>query len=129
MTRVALAAHAAVALALPAAAAGGGWATVTLSSTPRGVAAGSPWTVRITVLQHGATPLADVRPVVRISRGEVRRAFPARPTGETGVYAARVVFPAAGVWRYAVRDGFVAYGGARTHTYAPVRIAPRASVR
>ena len=117
------------ALVVPVTALAGGWATVKLSSTPKGVAAGTPWNVRVTVLQHGLTPLADVKPLVRIRKGEVRRAFPARPTADTGVYAARVVFPSAGVWRYAVWDGFVAYGGARTHTYAPVRIAPRETVR
>ena len=31
--------------------------------------------------------------------------------------------------RAAVWDGFVEYDGARTHTFAPVRIAPRATVR
>ena len=117
------------ALVVPATALAGGWATVLLSSTPKGVAAGAPWNVRVTVLQHGVTSLADVTPVVRIRKGDVRRAFPARPTAETGVYAARVVFPSAGVWRYAVWDGFVEYDGARTHTFAPVRIAPRATVR
>jgi hypothetical protein len=118
-----------IALVVPATVLAGGWATVQLSSTPKGVAAGTPWKVEVTVLQHGVTPLADVEPVVRIRKGEVRRAFPARPTGETGVYLARVVFPSAGVWRYAVWDGFVEYRGARTHTFAPVRIAPRESVR
>jgi hypothetical protein len=117
------------ALVVPATALAGGWATVQLSSTPKGVTAGAPWNVRVTVLQHGVTPLAYVKPVVRIRKGDVRRVFPARPTDETGVYAARVVFPSAGVWRYAVWDGFVEYGGARTHTYAPVRIAPRETVR
>jgi hypothetical protein len=114
---------AAAALALPAVAWAGGWATVKLSSTPAGAVAGAPWKVRITVLQHGQTPLADVNPVVRIRKGQLTKAFPARPTATTGVYAARVVFPAPGVWRYSVWDGFVAYGGARTHTYAPVKVA------
>ena len=49
--------------------------------------------------------------------------FRARPTGRTGVYRARVVFPNAGMWRYEVYDAFTEYGGARTHTFAPVKIA------
>jgi hypothetical protein len=54
------------------------------------------------------------------------RTFAARPTGSPGVYRVRVFFPNAGTWRYEVFDGFVQYGGAQTHRYAPVRIAPSA---
>jgi hypothetical protein len=113
------------ALAVPAVAWAGGWATVQLSSTPTGATAGVPWKVRITVLQHGITPLDDVEPYVRIRKGQLTRTFAAKATPQNGVYAARVVFPSAGTWRYAVWDGFVEYGGARMHTYAPVRIAAR----
>jgi hypothetical protein len=127
--RLALGVAAVLALAVPAAALAGGWATVRLASTPKGVTAGTPWNARVTVLQHGVTPLEHVRPVVRIRKGTTRLAFPARPTRTSGVYAARVVFPSAGVWRYAVWDGFVEYGGARTHTFAPVRIAPQTAAR
>ena len=106
---------------LPATALAGGWATVKLSSTPDGVEAGTPWVVNLTVLQHGVTPLAGVKPEVRISQGTLRRAFAARPTGRVGVYRVRVVFPRAGTWRWTIWDGF-----SRTHTYAPLRIAPAA---
>ena len=109
------------AVLLPAAALAGGWATVQLSSTPKGAQAGTPWVVNLTVLQHGVTPLAGVTPEVRIDQGTVRRVFTARPTARTGVYRARVVFPRAGTWRWTIWDGF-----SREHTYAPVRIAPSA---
>jgi hypothetical protein len=124
------------ALVLAGSAAAGGWATVKLSSLPIGLSAGEPWIVNITVLQHGRTPLAGVKPTVTI-RKVVRttsagsrvakevHTFAARPTSRTGVYRARVVFPSAGTWRYEVYDGFVQYGGARPHHYAPVKIAPR----
>jgi hypothetical protein len=111
----------AVALLLPAVAAAGGWATVQLSSTPAKSRAGVPWVVNLTVLQHGETPLADVKPVVRIAQGTLTRQFLARPTAKTGVYRARVVFPRAGMWRWSIWDGF-----SRTHTYKKVRIAPAA---
>jgi formate hydrogenlyase subunit 3/multisubunit Na+/H+ antiporter MnhD subunit len=111
----------ALAAVLPAAALAGGWATVQLSSTPKGAQAGAPWVVSLTVLQHGVTPLAGVEPEVRIAQGNVRRSFTARPTGKTGVYRARVVFPRAGVWRWTIWDGFTL-----EHTYSPVRIAPAA---
>jgi hypothetical protein len=123
-----------LALALPVTATAGGWATVQLSSTPKGLRAGVVWDVRITVLQHGRTPLDGLKPrvtirkdtrTVALRKGSPRvRTFLARPTGEAGVYRARVVFPSAGTWRYSVWDGFSEYGGAREHTYAPVHIGP-----
>jgi hypothetical protein len=111
----------------------GGWATVKLSSTPKGLAAGEPWVVEITVLQHGLAtqPLCCLKPTVTIRRvagarftsaALESRTFTARPTGRTGLYRARVVFPRAGTWRYEVYDGFTQYGGARTHRFAPVTI-------
>ena len=109
----------ALAVLLPATALAGGWATVQLSSTPKGARAGVPWVVDLTVLQHGVTPLAQVRPEVRIAQGALARSFVARPTARTGVYRARVVFPRAGTWRWSIWDGF-----SRTHTYKAVRVAP-----
>jgi hypothetical protein len=106
-------------LVLPGAAAAGGFATVGLSSLPTGTAAGEPWDVRLTLLQHGRTPLSGVRPTIRLTSvdGAQTRSFAARPTSRPGVYRARVVFPAAGTWRYVVDDGF-----SLTHEFAPVRI-------
>jgi hypothetical protein len=111
-------------LAMPAGAAAGGWATVGLSSLPTGTAAGEPWDVRLTVLQHGRTPLSGVSPKIRVTSadGRTTRSFAARPTGRAGVYRARVVFPDAGSWRYVVDDGF-----GLTHDFAPVRIAAGAA--
>jgi hypothetical protein len=99
----------------------GGWATVGLSSTP----SGKTWVVDITVLQHGVTPLTDVKPAVVITRGGQRAVFAAKRTGKPGVYRATVVFPNAGRWNYAVDDGFIS---AQLHTYAPVQIAAAAPV-
>jgi hypothetical protein len=128
----------AVALVCAGAALAGGWATVKLSSTPKNVSAGEPWIVDITVLQHGLAtqPLAGLKPTLTIRRVTAARTtsstlkepqartFKARPTSRIGVYRARVVFPSAGTWRYAVYDGFIQYGGARTHRFKPVTIAP-----
>ena len=124
-----------VALACASTALAGGWATVKLSSSPKGLTADEPWVVDITVLQHGlaSQPLCCVRPTVTIRRvGPVRVAsavqrksltFRARPTSRSGVYRAKVVFPSAGTWRYEVFDAFTEYGGARTHTFAAVKIS------
>jgi hypothetical protein len=112
------------ALALAGGAQAGGWATVQLSSTPAGITAGNDWNVDVTVLQHGRTPLAGVKPTLTI-RDEAGRAttFRGTLTGRTGVYRFHVTFPTAGTWTYAVYDGFEMYGGAKTHTYPPVEIA------
>jgi hypothetical protein len=111
----------ALAVLAPATALAGGWATVQLSSTPKGAKAGVPWQVSMTVLQHGVTPLEGIQPQVRISQGTLIRTFLARPTQTTGVYRARVVFPRAGMWKWSIWDGF-----SRTHTYKPVRVTPAA---
>jgi hypothetical protein len=105
------------ALIAPASATAGGWATVGLDPMPDGVGAGRVWGVELTVLQHGRTPLENVRPRVIITRAGDRDVFPARVTSEPGVYRADVVFPSAGTWRYAVDDGFT-----QTHTFPPVRV-------
>ncbi len=124
-----------VALVYASTALAGGWATVRLSSAPKGLSADEPWVVNITVLQHGlaSQPLCCLKPTVTISRvGRVRTTsaalkksltFRARPTSRAGVYRARVVFPDAGTWRYEVYDAFTMFGGARTHKFAPVKIA------
>jgi len=119
------AALAAAALALPSSAAAGGFATVGLSSLPDGTAPGRPWHLTLTILQHGRTPLSDLRPTVRIRRagGGPARTFLARPAGRPGVYRVDVVFPSAGTWRYAIDDGFTL-----THTFAPVAIGSSRAV-
>ena len=107
-------------LALVAAptASAGCWATVKLSSMPTGRA----WTVDITPLQHGRTPLPDAKPRIEIRNGtSAWRSFAARPTAKSGVFRARVVFPRAGTWSFRVWDGFAAPCG-RYHTYRAVTL-------
>jgi YtkA-like len=117
--RLTLLAVIAAALAAPSAATAGGWATVGFDPPPEDLAPGEPWQVEMTILQHGITPLEGVHP--RVIVGEVgggpQRSFPARATGEPGVYRATVVFGSAGTWRYVVDDGFTA-----RHRYPPVKI-------
>ena len=93
----------------------GGWATVSLSSTPTG----KNWTVDLTVLQHGRTPLNDLQPVVTIRSGDTIKDFAAKPTGKPGTYRAQVVFPTTGRWTYQIDDGFISQ---LPHTYPPVQI-------
>jgi len=98
----------ALALVAPATSLGGGWATVGLSSLPDGTQPGEEWSVDLTVLQHGRTPLEGVAPrvLIRGADGGSEKAFVAKPTARAGVYRARVVFPSAGRWTYAVDDDF-----------------------
>ena len=114
----------AVCLLAPAGAWAGGWATAALSSTPDGVTAGERWTVDMTILQHGRTPLSALRPeiVTRDADGN-RTTYAARPTGKSGRYAATVRFPRAGQWTYFVYDGF---NNATPTTYPAVVIKPAA---
>jgi YtkA-like len=105
-----------VALATPAGALAGGWATAGLAP-PDDVGAGDTWNAQITVLQHGQTPLEGVEPSVTIKNGSTTKTFAAMPTDKPGVYEAKVVFPTTGKWSYVVDDGF-----GQTHTFAPVSI-------
>lgn len=109
-----------VALAVTGAASAGGWATVGVDPYPTDVAAGDVWPAEITVLQHGQTPLAGLSPTLTIRDAETGaiRDFAAAPTSETGVYAARVVFPETGRWNVVVESGF---GDSRL-TFGPVTI-------
>ncbi len=120
----------AVALAAPAAAPAGGWATVELAAMPAGIDAGDTWTARFTVLRHGATPTDGAEPSVTIVHpvSSETSTFPAAPAGEPGVYEAAVVFPEAGTWTFEIDNGLAAtgYGESQTTTFDPVTVgAPR----
>ncbi len=97
-------------LGLPAAAAAGGWATVSLSSTPDGLGPGQPWVVEMEILQHGRTPLDGVEPSIVLTNGATGKTeyVAAKPTGRPGTYEARAVFPDAGRWTYADRRRLLA---------------------
>ncbi len=116
------------ALAAPAAAPGGGWATVQLEALPADIEAGGAWNARLTVLRHGETPTDGAAPTITIAgpKGEAET-FAAHPTGETGVYEAEVVFASAGTWSFEISDGLHAtgYGVSTSTTYPPVEIGPR----
>ena len=108
-----------VALACPAVAVGGGYATVGLQSLPAGIEPGEPWKAEFTVLAHGRTPFVDGQPFVIVSRpnGEVVESFPARLVNQQGLYRARVVFPEAGRFDYVIDDGY-----SQRHTFPPVTV-------
>jgi hypothetical protein len=132
MRRLLIAVIALAALVQAAAASAGCWATVGLAPPPAGVEPGQTWTARMTVLQHGQTPLpnaATARPTLTIvndASGE-RQTFTARRTKDPTVFQAAVVFPSAGSWRYEVFDDFTSWEGepapcAQTHAFAAVAV-------
>jgi hypothetical protein len=111
------------ALALAGLASAGGWATAGVSPPPDDPTAGSTWDAKITILQHGQTPLSGVMPTLTLNGENGKRVtFPAKATKETGVYVAAVKFPSAGSWSYEVYDGFTQYGGAQKHTFGAIQV-------
>jgi hypothetical protein len=114
------------ALALPASAAAGGWASVGLGPPPDDMGPGGTWDAKATILQHGnpETPLMGVTPTLTIDNGSTTKTFRGTTTDENGVSTIKVVFPSSGKWTYSVYDGFTKYGGATTHKFAPVTIGP-----
>jgi hypothetical protein len=119
-----LIAVAAAALALPASAVAGGWATAGVGPPPDDMGPGQTWDAKVTILQHGnpETPLMGVTPTLTIRKGSVSKTFTGTETNLAGESTIKVVFPSSGKWTYAVYDGFTQYGGAKTHTFAPVTI-------
>ena len=114
---------AALAVASPAAA--GGIATAGLGPPDGGLGAGDTWNAEITIKQHGVTPVVGATPKVIITNAKgVRKEFTAKASDTAGLYVAKVKFPSAGEWRYAVWDGYTEYGHPQMHTFAPVTIGP-----
>jgi hypothetical protein len=131
MRRLLIVALAAGALVQAGTASAGCWATVGLAPPPDGITPGDTWTARMTVLQHGRTPLPDAKtaqPTLTIRNDSgATRTFVARPTKDPTVFEAAVVFPSAGSWRYEVFDGFTTWQGepapcAQTHTFSAVAV-------
>jgi hypothetical protein len=113
------------ALAVTSAASAGGWATVSLASLPTGVSSDETWRAQITVLRHGVTPTDGAAPRMTIRDGSESATFKAEPTGKTGGYEARVVFPKPGRWTLEIDNGLVAtgYGESATTAFGPVTIS------
>jgi hypothetical protein len=114
------------ALAFPAAAAAGGWATAGVEPLPTAGDADDDQTFTIFIRRHGQTPEDGAKPAIVLtntSTGETKR-FPAAPAGKAGVYTATVAWPE-GTWRFGVDDGLEAtgYGMSQLHTFGTVEVA------
>jgi hypothetical protein len=100
-------------------------AMVTLASKPpRDMSAGTPWSTNITVMEDGDRPSASAPAVMLLNlRTGAQIELGTTPTGEPGVYHAVVRFPAAGDWRYSVRDT----ASDRIYEFPPLVVGPAPS--
>lgn len=81
-------------------------ATVELSSKPDKVPAGEHWKVTLTIKQPGRAPRADLSPSIEVRDADgFATTYRATPAKKAGRYKTTVVFPKAGQWTYAIRDG------------------------
>src|SRR5262245_37773830 len=76
----------------------GGWTTVTLDSTPANVQPGMPFQIGFMVRQHGQTPLAGLKPEVRLTSAGPKDAgkvvsVTGRDEGAVGHYTAQITLP------------------------------------
>jgi hypothetical protein len=106
------------ALAVPATAGAGGWATIGFAPLPDDLEPGETWKPEITILQHGVTPLDGLSPTVTIAGAETSDVFTATATGTPGKYVANVVFEQAGSYGVTIDSTF----GESRLTYGPVTI-------
>ena len=82
----------------------GGWAVITLDELPTDVVAGKSLTIGFMVLQHGRTPMTDLKPTVtaKLPKGE-QLTFFAAPEGKPGHYTAILTFPQDGNWEWSIQ--------------------------
>ena len=102
--RIVILAAAVAALLLVPNALAGGWAVITLKAWPENVQAGEQQTIEFVVRAHGVERISGFDPVVlaeHVKTGETLR-VPAYPLKRTGDYAADLVFPQAGEWRWGI---------------------------
>jgi cytochrome c2 len=92
-------------LALPAIAALGGWATISVKDVPDYMVAGQPTQLAFRVLQHGAEPLSGLQPTIVARLGTLAATADAKPTGK-GDYAATLNLTQPGDWTLTINSGF-----------------------
>jgi hypothetical protein len=96
-------------LAAPAATLAQERATVKLSSKPDKVPTGEPWHVVLTIKQPGRAARSDLKPSIEVRDADgFTTTHRAAALKKAGRYKATVVFPRAGQWTYAIRDGISA---------------------
>jgi cytochrome c553 len=91
---------------LPAIAAYGGWASITVEDLPDYVVARQPTTLTFTVRQHGVTLLGSLRPSIEATNGRLTATAAATPGTEPGQYIAALTVADTGVWTITIQSGF-----------------------
>ena len=77
---------------------------ITLDELPSNVVAGEPLSIGFTVLQHGRTPMTDIRPTVTAQLADTEKmVIPAEPKGNPGHYVATLTFPKEGNWEWSIQ--------------------------
>lgn len=99
MTRTTLRFLLPTALAIPlAAAAFGGWNTISLNDVPDYLRARQPTQLTFTVRQHGVEGQSNLKPSVEARSGDVTTSVNATPGRRAGEYSAALTLPSAGEW-------------------------------
>lgn len=96
----------ALVLSTVAAARVGGWAIVSVESSPDYLVAGKPAELSFTVRQHAVTLLSDLTPSIEAKSGWQRVKGMTWRLKQTGGYGARVTVPSAGDWQITINSGF-----------------------
>lgn len=84
----------------------GGWAVVSVQDLPEYAVAGQPLTLTYAVRQHGDELLGGLKGSVAAQAGNARVTVAAKPTTQTGYYAAALTMPNAGDWTLTIESGF-----------------------
>jgi len=104
----------------------GGWSAVKLETLPRVIVINEPLTIRYTVLQHGAKPIAGLETKVVATHTESKMHLTVDgqsakyPNSDT--YIAELIFPKAGEWRWSIE----AFEG--QHRMPPLTVSPAGMV-
>jgi hypothetical protein len=111
---------AALSLSVSGLAIAGGWAVVKLDGLPVDVTAGKSISIGFTVLQHGASPISGIKPIVHAEHATSGEKFEvvASDQGERGHYVADLTFPSSGTWNWSINT----FGA--DHVMPPLEVLP-----
>ena len=85
----------------------GGWAATTMHPRSASPIAGEPTRIAFTIRQHGYRPVDVTDTAIEIIAPDgTRTRFPGRRLAKQGRYAANVLFPKPGSWRWQVIQGW-----------------------
>ena len=95
-----------LALATVAAVRFGGWAVVSVDTSPDYFVAGKPLVLDFVVRQHGSEPMGGLKPDISAKSGSTTINGRAWETNSEGTYRASITVPRPGDWQITVESGF-----------------------